>query len=115
MGKITVPALPTAKEMEKHLQSLIDDDESDFANALDYDVSHIDLRAQVYAVRVTQVEIHGSRIVVTYELEYSIYNGCADMDVQDSEELHVHGDLTADGWAFNEHVPPHKRSTVEEF
>lgn len=114
MAKIIVPALRTAREMETHLQSLIDDG-SDFQDALDQDVSHIDQRAQIDAVRVTHVDIHDSRISVTYELEYSIYNGCKDMDVQDAEELHVFGDLTDEGWAFDEHVPPPKRSTVDEF
>ncbi|WP_260684892.1 hypothetical protein [Variovorax sp. KBS0712] len=30
MGKIIVPALPTAREMERHLQSLVEDEESAF-------------------------------------------------------------------------------------
>lgn len=115
MGKIIVPALQTAGEMEKLLQSLIDDNESDFSDALDHDVSHIDQRAQVHAVRIRDVDISGSQIEVTYELEYSIYNGCKDMDVQDAEELRVFGDLTDEGWAFDEHVPPPKRTTVDEF
>ena len=115
MGKIIVPALNSSIEMERLLQSLIEDDESDFSDALDHDVSHIDQRAQVYAVRITDVDINGSQIAVAYELEYSIYNGCKDMDVQDEEELHVFGELTDEGWAFDEHVPPQKRSTVDEF
>ena len=40
MDKITVQALPTSREMEKLLQSLVDDEESDFKRALDIDVSH---------------------------------------------------------------------------
>ena len=114
MGKIIVTALGTSPEMDEFLQSLIDD-ESDFSDALDHDVSHIDQRAQVYAVQVTNVDINDSQIAVTYELKYSIYNGCKDMDVQDAEELHVFGDLTDEGWAFDEHVPPPKRTTVNEF
>lgn len=114
MDKIIVPTLPTAREMEELLQSLIDD-ESDFSSALDHDVSHIDRRAQVHAVRITNVDINGSQIVVTYDLEYSIYNGCKDMDIVDTEELHVFGELTDEGWAFDEYVPPPKRTTVDEF
>lgn len=115
MGKIIVPALPTAMEMERLLQSLIDDNESDFSNALDHDVSNIDQRAQVHAVRITDVDISGPQIAVTYDLEYSIYNGCKDMNVEDAEELHVFGELTDEGWEFDEHVPPPKRTTVDEF
>ncbi len=115
MSKIIVPALPTAREMEELLQSLINDQESNFSDALDHDVSHIDQRAYVYSVRITDVDISGSQIAVTYELDYSIYNGCKDMNVEDAEELHVFGEMTDEGWAFNEHVPPPKRSTVDEF
>ena len=115
IGKIIVPALPTERAMEELLQSLIDDNDSNFSNALDHDVSHIDQRAQVHAVRVTQVDIRGSEIELIYELQYSIYRGCADMDVVDSEELHVFGDLIDKGWAFDEYVPPPKRDTVNEF
>lgn len=115
MRKIIVPALPNEREMVKLLQSLIDDNDSDFSHALDHDVSHIDQRAQVHAVLITQVDISKSEIEVTYELEYNIYNGCKDMNVVDSEELHVFGDLTDEGWAFDKYVPPPKRDTVDEF
>ena len=115
MGKIIVPALPTAREMEKHLQSLLEDSESDFPRALDRDVSHIDRRAEVHAVRIMAVEISGSQIEVSYDVEYSIFNGCKDMNVEDAESLHVFGDLTDEGWAFDEYVPPPPRTTVDEF
>ncbi len=115
MSKIIVPILPTARQMERLLQSLINDKESNFSNALDRDVSHINQRAHVDAVRVTDVDITGSLIEVTYDVEYSIYNGCKDMNVQDAEELHVFGELTSEGWEFEEHVPPPKRTTMDEF
>jgi hypothetical protein len=115
MGKIIVPALDTEREMEKLLQSLVDDDESDFSNALDHDVSNIDQRAEVYAVQITAVVISGNKIEVSYDLDYSIYNGCKDMDVQDSVPLHVFGTLTDEGWAFDVHVAPPKRTTLDEY
>ena len=114
MSKIIVQALPTEAEMVELLQSLIDS-RSEFTNALDLDVSHIDWRAQVHVVQITQVGINGPYIEVSYKLEYSIYNGCKDMNVVDVEDLHVTGELTADGWAFDEHIPPPRRNTVEEF
>ena len=115
MAKIIVPALPTATEMEHQLQALADDEESAFRGALDLDVSHIDMLAEVYGVRITDVSIDGETIVVSYEVDYSIYNGCKDMEVDDSEEGFVKGVLIADGWLFEEFVPPPRRSTVDEF
>lgn len=115
MAKIIVPALPTAFEMERHLQGLVDDEESAFRGALDLDVSHIDMRAQVYGVRITEVSIEGESIGVSYEADYNVYNGCKDMDIDDSQDGFVEGVLTADGWVFDEFVPPPERTTVDEF
>ena len=81
MGKIIVPALPTDGEMRELLQSLIDDNESDLSNALNHDVPHIDRCALLDAVRITDVDINVSQIEVAYELAYSIYNGCKDLDI----------------------------------
>lgn len=72
MGKVIVPALPTEREMEKHLQSLLEDNESEFSNVLDCDVSTIDRRAEVHAVRIMAVSISGPQIEVPYDAEYSI-------------------------------------------
>lgn len=115
MGKITVPAFPTAREMERLLQSLVDGEESDFSGVLDLDVSHIDGRAQVYGVRITAVDLGLDTIGVSYEVDYNIYNGCKDMDIDDSQEGFVTGVRTAAGWEFDEFVPPPKRDTVNEF
>ena len=115
MAKITVQVLPTSREMEKLLQSLVDDEESDFRSALDIDVSHIDQRAQVYGVRVTAVDMSESTIHVSYEADYNVYNGCKDMDIDDSIDGVATGARTEDGWEFEEFVPPPKRTTVDEF
>lgn len=115
MGKITIQALPTAREMEKLLGSLANVMESNFRSALDLDVSHIDQRAAVYGIRITDVDMDETSIGVSYEVDYSIYNGCKDMDIDDSEDLFVTGVRTADGWAFEEFVPLPKRTTVDEF
>lgn len=115
MAKIIVPALATAAEMERHLQSLVDDEGSVFRRALDLDVSHIDMRAQVYGIQITDVDMDEKSIGVTFEIEYNVYNGCKDMDIDDIEDGFVTGVRTDDGWAFEEFVPPPKRSTVDEF
>lgn len=115
MGKITVAALPTEREMEKLFDSLANDMESNFRKALDFDVSHINQRAEVYGIRITAVDMDETSIGVSYEVDYSIYNGCKDMDIDDSENVFVTGVRTADGWAFEEFVPPPKRTTVDEF
>lgn len=115
MRKITVTAMLNAQEMESHLNSLANDTESDFRGALDLDVSHIDNRAEAYGVRITDVDMDATSISVSYEVDYSIYNGCKDMDIDDSEELFVSGVRTTDGWVFDESIPHPKRTTADEF
>ena len=115
MVKITIPALPTSREMERHLQSLVDSEMSDFRKALDLDVSHIDGRAEVYGICITAVDFDEEKIGVSYEVDYSIYNGCKDMDVNDSQDGFVTGVRCEAGWEFEEFVPPPKRSTLDEF
>lgn len=110
-----MPALPTAGEMQSHLQSLVDDEESAFIGALDMDVSHVDPRAQAYGIRITDVDIGPATIGVSYEVDFNVFSGCKDMDIDDSEEGFVTGALTARGWEFEEHVPRPKRSTLDEF
>ncbi|MCX8500787.1 MAG: hypothetical protein ORO03_03695 [Alphaproteobacteria bacterium] len=112
---ITVAALDTAEEMRELLESLANDDESDFRMALDLDISHIDQRAQGFDVRFVDVEIKGDHIHAHYEMDYNVYNGCKDMDIDDTYEGCATGVRVEDGWEFDEFVPPPKRDTVDEF
>ncbi len=115
MAKITVQALPTATEMETLLQSLVDDEESDFLGVLDLDVSHVDIRAQVYGARIIDVDLSPDTIGVSYEVDYNVFNGCKDMNIDDCQEGFVVGVRSPAGWEFDEYVPPPKRDTVDEF
>jgi hypothetical protein len=115
MATIIVPALPSAREMEVLLQSLVNDSECEFIKALDLDVSHIDQRAQLYGIRITDVDMTETTLVVTYEVDYNVYNGCKNMDIDDAEELAVSGVRVDTGWEFEEYSPPPKRTTVDEF
>lgn len=115
MRKITVLAHPTAEDMQRFLQSAVRNLSGEFVRALDIDVSHIDMRAQVHRVRITEVEMDAHSICVSYEADYSIYNGCKYMDIEDSQDRFANGVRTTNGWEFDEFVPPPKRTTLEEF
>jgi len=112
---IAIVALDTHEEMRELLESLANDDESDFRLALDLDISHIDPRAQGFDVRFVDVEIKGDHIHAHYEMDYNVYNGCTDMDIYDTYEGCATGVRVEDGWEFDEFVPPPKRDTVDEF
>ena len=112
---ITIAALDSAEEMRELLESLANDNESEFRRALDLDISHIDLRAQAFDVRFVDVEMAHDRIHAYYELDYNVYNGCKDMDIDDTYEGCATGVRSAEGWVFREFIPQIKRDTVDEF
>jgi hypothetical protein len=112
---ITIAALDTPEEMRELLESLANDDESDFRRALNLDISHIDQRAQAFGVRFVDVEIKGDHIHAHYEMDYNVFNGCKDMDIDDTYEGCATGVRSVDGWVFQEFIPPPKRDTVDEF
>jgi len=112
---ITIAALDTAEEMRQLLESLANDDESDFRRALDLDISHIDPRAQSFDVRFVDVEIAHDRIHAHYEMDYNVYNGCKDMDIDDTYEGCATGVRSTEGWVFEELILPPRRTTVDEF
>ena len=113
--KITIAALDSTKEMRKLFEVLANDDESDFRRALDLDISHIDPRAQAFDVRVVDVKVAADHIHAHYQLDYNIYNGCKGMDIDDTYEGCATGVRSAEGWVFEEFIPPPKRSTLDEF
>jgi len=112
---ITIASLDTAEEMRELLELLANDDKSDFRLALDLDISHIDPRAQGFYVRFVDVQISGDHIHACYEMDYNVYNGCKDMDIDDAYEGCATGVISAEGWVFQEYIPPPKRDTVNEF
>lgn len=113
---IKVPVFESVKETERFLQSQVDPDHpGDFVNALDRDVASIDPRAYHYATRITDVSINGDRISVSYAVDYNIYNGCRDMEIDDSIEEFTVGVRVGDCWEFEEFVPRPRRSTLDEF
>lgn len=112
---ITIAALDTAEEMRELLESLANDDESDFRRALDLDISHIDQRAQAFDVRFVDIEIKGDHINAHYEMDYNVFNGCKDMDIDDTYEGCATGSRSEEGWVFQEFIPPPKRNTVDEY
>lgn len=59
MRTVTIAALSTAEEMRKLLETLANDDESDFRLAFDLNISHIYSRAQGFDMRFVDVEIMG--------------------------------------------------------
>ena len=118
MPKITIPFLPKLRLVEfLQTQCQVDADSprGPFNGTLDLDVSHIDAHAAVDRVTITEVDITPQSVVVSYEVHYSIFDGCKGVDLTSYLDKKITGHRTADGWEFAAFMMPPERSTVDEF
>ena len=89
--------------------------EGEFAQAIDWSVWEFDERAQVDELAVVGVQVDGLTVQVTYEIQFSAYYGCSDMDYADVDERVIHGVQVGPDWQFQRHVPVPPRTPFEEF
>jgi len=99
-----------------YFSKLLDEDNiSDFCEALDYDVTQFDDRAHLDELSISSVEVDGDTVTVQYDVAWSAYYGCSDMNQQDFDDREVFGEKDGDHWVFEVYKAPAKRSTFEEF
>lgn len=118
MPTITIPFLPKLRLVEflqTQCQADADSPQGPFNGALDLDVSHIDALAMVDRVTITDVDIIPKSVVVSYDVHYSIFDGCKGVDLSSYLDRKVTGRRSADGWEFDAFEMPEVRSTVDEF
>lgn len=118
MNKITIPFLPKARLVEfLQTQCQVDADspQGPFNGALDLDVSHTDARAMVDRVTISDVDITPKSVVVSYDVHYSIFDGCKGVNLTSHLDRKVTGRRCAEGWEFDAFEMPEARSTVDEF
>ena len=118
MTDLLIPLFEDERELKRYLESDVQEDKDgkrgEFARALDLDISHLQ-RAIITGIDITCVEFRDDIVVVSYDVDYHIYNGCKDLDANDNLEHHVHGNKTDEGWVFKENAPLVRRTTVDEF
>lgn len=118
MSEITIPFLPKLRLLEflqTQCQVDADNPSGPFAKALDLDLSHIDAKAAVDLVFVTDVHITAASVVVSYDVRYRIFDGCKGVDLTSYLDKKVTGLRSADGWKFQPFRMTEDRSTVDEF
>jgi hypothetical protein len=89
--------------------------DSDFRDALDFDVIAQGDRVVLDEVKITTVALTNFEIEVEYELEFSAYLGCRDANWADTESSSVAGIKRDETWVFERHIPWEPRSTLDEF
>ena len=83
MPKIFVPYLPKPRLvqfLQTQCQADADGALGPFNNALDLDVAHISPHAAVARVAISELEIETKGMLVSYNLHYRIFNGCAGIE-----------------------------------
>ena len=118
MPDITIPFLPRLRLLEflqTQCQSDADGPTGPFTKALDLDLTHIDAKAAVDLVLVTDVHIPAPSVVVSYDVHYRIVDGCKGVDLTSYLDKKVTGRRSPNGWKFQQFRMTGDRSTVDEF
>jgi hypothetical protein len=99
-------------ELKPYLQRFV---EGELAQALDTDVWELDDRAHAYDTEITDVEIHGDNLNITYNVLFDAYYGCKDQNYAGQDERFLTGTRIGAHWVFEQYVPRQRRSTYDEF
>lgn len=83
-----------------------------FRAALDLELQ--DQRAIVDSVKITEVELDDSGVVVSYDVAFSAYYGCRDQNYADRFSRTIDGTRVGANWFFKQHVPTPRRYPNEE-
>ena len=87
---------------------------TELAPALDCDVADFDERARIDEIHIRAVDIEGDSIAITYELLFSAFYACSDIDYAGHHQRVVSGRREGDLWVFSPHVSLPPRSTLDE-
>ncbi len=85
-----------------------------YRDALDLSGDYFDRKSQVESVEVTSVAIDGTKIVVTYRVQYSGFRACQDLRYCEQATRRITGNLTGSSVIFPKFEPLERRSTADE-
>lgn len=106
---IEVPGYLEEDEIEGYFRDNIDD----LRPAMDLELE--DDRAQVDEIGIENFEMSDDSVHIEYEIQYSAYYGCKDINYADVDQRVVSGRRNGRSFEFNVFVPPPRRSTYEEY
>lgn len=100
-------------ELQKFLESCV----GEFSSALIGDLSHINSRAECHTdINIESLYKSGNgEYQLDYSYDWSVYNGCADMDESDQVEAVTFVYVSDDGDVEIEILDVGERNTVDEF
>jgi len=106
---IEVPGYVEEDEFGSYFRDIIDD----LRPAMDLELE--DDRAQIDEIEIETFALFDDVVHIEYEIRYSAYYGCKDMDYANEDQRVVSGQRTGRSFEFEVFVPSPMRSTFEEF
>lgn len=100
---------------EDEFTDFITDNIEALYDAMDITANEHDNRSQVDDIRVTGIQLNENSVTINYEVEYSAYHGCRDINYTDTDEREAHGERQGSLLIFEKFTPPPPRSTHDEF
>ncbi|MFA0242297.1 MULTISPECIES: hypothetical protein [Vibrio] len=99
------------------LKALLIEHEEYLGSSLIPDLSHINSRAENHTgIDVCDVTfLGGNEYQLDYQYQWSVYNGCADMDLEGEEDSCISFTLEMDGELVFDILEVEQRNTLEEF
>lgn len=100
---------------EDEFANYIADNSDEYYAAFDSTANENDDRSQVDNISVINVELHENLVTIYYDVDYSAYHGCRDMNYEDTDEREIVGHREGRIIIFESFSPSPPRSTYEEF
>lgn len=100
---------------DDEIASYLADNKDDYEDALDQTANIHDDRSQVDDVTVTSVDVTTHTVVVSYDVDFSAYHGCRDLNYADTHDRQIVGRREGRAIIFEKFAPQPPRSTYEEF
>jgi len=100
---------------DEEIKNFLTDNIESLYDAMDIQVNHLDDRAQVDDIQITEIELTSDTIHIEYCVEYSAFHGCRDANYVDEDQRSVEGSRNGNKFIFEKFIPPPARSTHEEF
>lgn len=100
---------------DDEIASYLADNMDLYEAALDQTANVHDDRSSVDDVSVTNVDVSAHRVVVSYDVDFSAYHGCRDMNYADTHDRELIGRREGRTIIFEKFIPPPPRTTYEEY
>jgi hypothetical protein len=115
--------METAERIELELRDDLDEDDykdflsanmDQFREALDQSANPHDHLSNVDRIEITAVQVYPSYVVIEYQVEYSAYHGCRDVNYVDTDDRDIVAEREGNLLVFEKFRYPERMAPDEE-